>query len=85
MADKVAPLRQPASPADSGALTGEVAALIVEALNLELAPADIEPDKPLYGEGLGLDSIDILEICLLSSSDAADEHLCVVLGGSRVR
>jgi acyl carrier protein len=38
--------------------------LLVQALNLELAPADIDPTAPLYGEGLGLDSIDILEVAL---------------------
>jgi len=42
----------------------EVAQLIVHALNLEIAPGDIAPDDPLYGDGLGLDSIDILEIAL---------------------
>ena len=67
MSDKASPLRQPAAPADSTALRGEVAALIVAALNLDVAPADIEPDAPLYGEGLGLDSIDILEIALVVS------------------
>jgi acyl carrier protein len=67
MSDKVSPLRQPTAPASAAALMREVAALIVEALNLEVAPADIEPDKPLYGEGLGLDSIDILEIALVVS------------------
>lgn len=48
-------------------LLPEVAALIVEALNLEMAPGDIAPDDPLYGEGLGLDSIDMLEIALVVS------------------
>lgn len=48
-------------------LQREVAELIVQALNLELAPADIQPDEPLYGDGLGLDSIDILEIALVIS------------------
>jgi acyl carrier protein len=67
MSDKVAPLRQPPSAVSSATVTAEVAALIVEALNLEIAPADIDPDKPLYGEGLGLDSIDILEIALVVS------------------
>jgi acyl carrier protein len=60
----------------------EVAQLIVEALNLEVAPADIEPDEPLYGDGLGLDSIDILEIALVVSkhyglqlrADSEDNH-----------
>jgi acyl carrier protein len=67
MSDKFAPLRQPASPAGADTLTAEVAALIVAALNLDIAPADIDPDRPLYGEGLGLDSIDILEIALVVS------------------
>jgi acyl carrier protein len=40
----------------------ELAQLIVEALNLEIAADDIDPTAPLYREGLGLDSIDILEI-----------------------
>lgn len=42
----------------------ELAVLLVNALNLEVAPADIVPTDPLYGEGLGLDSIDILEVAL---------------------
>lgn len=42
----------------------EIARLVVEAVNLE-TPADaIDPAAPLYGEGLGLDSIDMLEISL---------------------
>jgi acyl carrier protein len=49
------------------ALQGEIAALLVEALNLEIAPESIDPDAPLYGEGLGLDSIDILEVALVVS------------------
>ena len=48
-------------------LQREVAALLVEALNLEIAPESIEPQAPLYGEGLGLDSIDILEVALVVS------------------
>lgn len=43
----------------------EVAELIVECLNLEdIAAGDIEPEQPLFGEGLGLDSIDALELAL---------------------
>ena len=53
--------------AASTALAREVAALIVEALNLELTAADLDLEAPLYGEGLGLDSIDILEIALVVS------------------
>ena len=66
MSEKVSPLRRSAS-ADSPELSAEVARLIVEALNLDVAPADIDPAQPLYGEGLGLDSIDILEIALVVS------------------
>ncbi len=52
---------------DISALLGEVAELIVEALNLEVAPSDIDPDAPLFGDGLGLDSIDVLEIAMVIS------------------
>lgn len=46
----------------------EVAELLVEALNLEdTNAADIGPDEQLFGEGLGLDSIDALEIALAIS------------------
>ncbi len=58
--------RRPANAADPG-LQGEVASLIVAALNLDVAPEAINPDDPLYGEGLGLDSIDILEVALVVS------------------
>lgn len=52
---------------DQAELEREVAGLIVEALNLEMAPVDIDPQAPLFGEGLGLDSIDILEVALVVS------------------
>jgi acyl carrier protein len=45
----------------------ELAELIVTSLNLETAAAEIEPEAPLYGDGLGLDSIDILEMSLAIS------------------
>jgi acyl carrier protein len=45
----------------------EVAELIISALKLEIAPSDIRPDDPLFGEGLGLDSIDALEIAFVIS------------------
>jgi acyl carrier protein len=48
-------------------LQREVAALLVESLNLEITPESIDPQAPLYGEGLGLDSIDILEVALVVS------------------
>lgn len=43
----------------------EVATMIVEALHLpDIAPDSIDPDMPLFKEGLGLDSIDVLELSL---------------------
>jgi acyl carrier protein len=45
----------------------EVAALIAQAVNLDAPPRDIDPAAPLFGEGLGLDSIDLLEIALAVS------------------
>ncbi len=48
-------------------LQNEVAGLIVSALNLDVSPEEIQSDAPLYGEGLGLDSIDILEVALVVS------------------
>jgi acyl carrier protein len=47
-------------------LEAEIKGLIVEALVLEdLNPADIVSDEPLFVEGLGLDSIDALEIAVV--------------------
>ena len=48
-------------------LLPEVAELIVSALNLDMSPEEIEADAPLFGDGLGLDSIDVLEIALVIS------------------
>ena len=45
----------------------ELARLIVSSLNLEMQAAQIDPTAPLYGEGMGLDSIDILEVALAIS------------------
>lgn len=54
-------------PGSQTAQEGELAALIVATLNLEMVPSRIDPLTPLYGEGLGLDSIDILEVALAVS------------------
>jgi len=49
-------------------LEREVAELIIDTLNLEdVAAEDIEPEAPLFREGLGLDSIDALELSLAIS------------------
>lgn len=44
-----------------------LAELIVSSLQLEVAPDDIAPDAGLFGDGLGLDSIDALELALAIS------------------
>jgi acyl carrier protein len=47
------------------ALEREIAQLIVDTLNLEhLTATDIPADQPLFGDGLGLDSVDALELAL---------------------
>ena len=46
-----------------GTLEIEIKNLIVESLSLEdIVPEEIETEAPLFGEGLGLDSIDALEL-----------------------
>jgi acyl carrier protein len=50
---------------DHAALEREIAQLIIDTLNLEdLDAGDIAPTQPLFGEGLGLDSVDALELAL---------------------
>ena len=46
-----------------------LARLVVETLGMEISPEEIVPQAPLYQEGLGLDSIDILEIALVVSKN----------------
>lgn len=60
-------MSQAISPETVDALLPEVAELIISALNLEMAASEIEPDAPLFGDGLGLDSIDVLELALVIS------------------
>jgi acyl carrier protein len=78
MSDKASLMQSPA-PLPSFGLQRELATLFVQALNLEVEPQDIDPEAPLYGEGLGLDSIDILEVALIVSKQygiqlRADSH-----------
>jgi acyl carrier protein len=59
-----------ATPEDSAAMTAaelELCEIIVKTLNLEMAASEVDPLGAIYGEGLGLDSIDILEISLVIS------------------
>ncbi|NKE47739.1 acyl carrier protein [Roseomonas frigidaquae] len=48
-------------------MEADLARLIVAALSLEVAADDIAPEAPLFGAGLGLDSIDALELALAVS------------------
>jgi acyl carrier protein len=50
---------------DAGALRTEVKELLATGLRLELAPSDIPDESPIFGDGLGLDSIDALELVVL--------------------
>ena len=49
---------------DRQELAAKVKDLIVRRLKLEIEPASIQDEAPLFGEGLGLDSIDALELVL---------------------
>jgi acyl carrier protein len=58
----------PNTPTAQTAAESELAQLLVESLNLEgVEAAGIDPDARLFGDGLGLDSIDALELALAIS------------------
>lgn len=67
------------------ALVREIKELIIEALMLQdMTPEDIDPDAPLLVEGLGLDSIDVLELAMAlgkkygvktKADDAQNRHI----------
>ena len=59
-------IQKPAVSSEAN-LQREVAELMIECLNLEITAEQMDPDAPLYGEGLGLDSIDVLEVALVVS------------------
>ncbi len=72
----------------AGSLEAEVAQLIVDSLHLEIGPDEIAPEEPLFGEGLGLDSIDALELALsisrvygieIKSDDARNHRIFATL------
>jgi acyl carrier protein len=70
-----------------GSVEDEVKQLIIDVLQLEdITPADIDTDAPLFADGLGLDSIDALELGValhkrygisLSSDAVRCHHRCV--------
>ncbi len=59
----------PAASARQNPSEQHLASLIVTALHLEVTPETIEPDAALFGDGLGLDSIDALEMALAISRE----------------
>jgi acyl carrier protein len=60
----------------------EIAEIIVSIGSLEIAPQDMDPDQPIFGDGLGLDSIDALELAfrveqrygVIIRADSEDVH-----------
>jgi acyl carrier protein len=54
---------------DQSAFELEIARLIAEVVHLDIPPEQVDPTAPLFGEGLGLDSIDLLEIALAVSQN----------------
>ena len=65
-------------------LEREIGERIIGALNLEHAVATIDPDAPLYGEALGLDSIDILEIAVVVSKEYGIEFQSESAGDAKI-
>lgn len=55
------------TPLPRSSFEQDLAKLIVQTLKLKVDPAVIEPESALFGEGLGLDSIDALELSLVIS------------------
>jgi acyl carrier protein len=58
------PVPTPVPTPDLPSLERELAVLFVDSLNLETPAEQIDPTTSLFGDGLGLDSIDILEVAL---------------------
>jgi len=69
MAEKAQSISLATPLGDVAIVRRDLATLITKALGLDLLPEGIDMDAPLYGEGLGLDSIDILEIALVISKE----------------
>lgn len=70
--------------ATRNALLDEVCEMLVSALKLDRDPHDIDPDVPLFGTGLGLDSVDAVELVVQIETRygltlAGTQHVGVVL------
>lgn len=95
MADEFSHFAKAMTDNDVSLATGQtpeeaaLARLVVDTLGMEISAGDIVPDAPLYKEGLGLDSIDILEIALVISKTfgfqlrADDEENIKIFGSLR--
>ena len=60
---------------ENAELALEIKKMIVESLNLEdIKPEDIETNAPLFGDGLGLDSIDALELGIAMKKKFGGAH-----------
>jgi len=55
--------------AQNDPLVAELARKLVETLGLDIGPETVDPDAPLIGAGLGIDSIDTLELVVLIDKD----------------
>ncbi|HVE51414.1 MAG TPA: phosphopantetheine-binding protein [Casimicrobiaceae bacterium] len=66
-------MQSSSSLSEQTAFESEVATLIAQAVNLETPPEEIDPNAPLFHTGLGLDSIDLLEIALAVSQRYGSE------------
>ncbi len=70
-------------------LEQDIAKLIVETLKLKVEPATIQPEAVLFGDGLGLDSIDALELSLAISQTygyqlkSSDPEITVIFSSLR--
>jgi len=53
--------------AEQTRLETEIAELLIKTLGLDILASEIDPQAPLFGDGLGLDSIDMLEIAMMIS------------------
>ncbi len=70
--------------ATRNALLAEVCAMLVSALKLDADPHDIDPDAPLFGTGLGLDSVDAVELVVQLETRygltlAGTQHVAAIL------
>ena len=55
------------------AALAEVRLLLIEKLRIRREPEEIDPDTPLFGSGLGLDSIDAVDLVILLKNDLGVE------------